>query len=154
MGDLKKFCALALSTAILTGGVVPSVSHAETPDVTVDNPDILSESVSRGINFPSKIWNVKTLGKYPISGSTSDGYNTTLYTDYLFTGYAEYYCSVKNTGKSTITVTVRNDTTGKTIKTVSLASGKSETFSVSAKSTDKIYLSFYGKNYSVSGSIS
>lgn len=147
---VKKF--LIVPMMMLTMICVPMVSHAQEestqPNIGVSEicPDMTIDT--RGTSRPSKVWNIKSSGKYSFAGSAN---TVTIYTNYKFKGKTEYKVNVKNTGKYALTVKAKTLT--KTYGSTKISAGKSGSFTFSnIKSTTEFYLTFEGSEFT--GSIS
>ena len=97
----------------------------------------------KGVQRPSKVWNLKTQGKYSFKGSTT---SQTLYTNYKFKGKTSYTFYVKNTGKYALTVKAKRLT--KTYASTKISAGKSASVTFSdIKSTTEFYMTFEGSSF-------
>ncbi len=159
---LNKLGTVFLSATMLAGGGLPLMTHAQAdtssnevetnnlPGTSENNPDILRET--KGTGIPTNTWNIKTQGRYNFSGSSN--YNE-LYTNYQFTGYAEYYVSVKNTSNKAIEVRALKGI-NTAVKVVTIPANSTKSFSITGiKASDKIFLKFFGNGgaFSFSGYI-
>ena len=167
MMNRKKFFLIPMMVLTLILGLAPAVTYADeadeenicvsvqyndenipeeeqinlgVSDVCPDDEGAQVQSVSR----PTKVWNIKTKGKYNFSG---DPGSQTLYTNYKFKGKTSYTFYVKNTGKYAMTVKAKRLT--KTYASTKISSGKSASVTFSnIKSDTEFYLTFSGSSFS------
>ena len=130
---------LLLTATVIPSTVSASTEEIEDPSVKVtitDNEDSSTEVYpDMGISsvcpdstiqpysttIPSKIWNIKTKGKYNFSGSQS-GDKVINYTKYKFKGKTSYTIKVRNNGPMTLTVKALRK--AKTYATTRISKGK------------------------------
>lgn len=144
---LKNF--VMVPVLLLTVIVMASPLTAHAQDVAVNQPDVgvstkCPDIEERSTNRPSKVWNIKTKGRYDFSGTANV---STLYTNYQFTGKSSYTVYVKNTGKYPITVTAKRLL--KTYASTKISAGKSGTITFSNINSDTdFYVVFQGSSFS------
>lgn len=138
----------------------PNVSVTITPDdetsdeeLPLENigvspicPDIADNQENQiqpfSIYYPTKVWNIKSKGKYSFSGSQS-GDKVINYTNYKFKGKNNYTFKVTNKGPMALTVKALRK--GKTYATTKISRGKSATVQFSnIYATTEFWLSFQG----------
>lgn len=99
--------------------------------------DILTESFTRGADAPTSAWNASTEGQYKYSGSSN---NSTLYTNYYFSGKSSYSIYVNNTGNNDIRVQFIRYSDGEVLDTQWVSSRDSDTFTLDTNSS--FYIEF------------
>ena len=152
---------LLLTATVIPSTVSASTEEIEDPSVKVtitDNEDSSTEVYpDMGISsvcpdstiqpysttIPSKIWNIKTKGKYNFSGSQS-GDKVINYTKYKFKGKTSYTIKVRNNGPMTLTVKALRK--AKTYATTRISKGKTATIQFSnIKATTEFWISVQGE---------
>ena len=91
----KRVLSFALCFIMMLGGYTTVYAQEENVGLT-DKPEYIVENgavSTYSTSLPTKVWNLKTKGRYNFSGHTE---SNTLYTNYLFTGVSKVVIYVKN----------------------------------------------------------
>ena len=111
-----------------------------------ERPSYLNDSpiTIQGDKRPKKVWNIIDCDAYEFRGSA---FNTTIYTEYKFTGKTSYSIDINNYGGGTLTVKAKSLT--KTYAQTQLGSLSSTTLELSGMKEDaEFYLVFQGSSFS------